>query len=611
MTHGTARYRRRRWVTNTPSVASAAITLATSLGLACLAFSLLSLGGPSSAYAGKGGVHGSNNAGGNGRGNGAGLGGGNGAGNAYGRDDPGGPSALDTMGGNAYGKSDLDSGADSFVPPGQEGRDSAEITEALEAATKIDSGLHLGTLKDLNAISESAADFLSTIDFPGKANPPGLTGEKPAHDPKGKAVGQRREESGGDANAGGAASKSRLLDAIKIAPNSYSPNEVLAINLTPAGATQTHSLGFSTASSSRLADGTEIIVLRAPRGMDALVALRELRLAVPAERFQLNRFYRPYFPAQRPEILRQRTRPARLGVASPCEDDHCYARSAIQWKAHLAACARGVPIGVIDTSVDMHHPAFSGQGITHMRFIPEGKQASSSWHGTGVLAILAGRPDSGTPGLVPKAAFFVASTFFAGDGGEPQTDTVSLIRALDWMDAAGPKLINMSFCGPRDEILRSRIAALSARGFVFVAAAGNGGPTGEPVYPAAYPEVISVTAVNRDLQVFQFATRGSYIDLAAPGVRIWTAIPEGREGYRSGTSFAAPFVTAVLATEPQQVLSMPKDGLLDHLKIIHLGDGSGRNSTFGRGLLQAPRICLPVKQDFAGERTPTRGRRQY
>ncbi len=43
------------------------------------------------------------------------------------------------------------------------------------------------------------------------------------------------------------------------------------------------------------------------------------------------------------------------------------------------------------------------------------------------------------------------------------------------------------------------------------------------------------------------ANRGDYIDVAAPGVRVWTALPNNKEGAQSGTSFAAPFVTAIVA----------------------------------------------------------------
>src|SRR5262249_58302580 len=88
---------------------------------------------------------------------------------------------------------------------------------------------------------------------------------------------------------------------------------------------------------------------------------------------------------------------------------------------------------------------------------------------------------------------------------------------------------------------------MSEGGVVFAAAAGNGGPFALPSSPAAYPEVIAVTAVDRNLVGYRHATRGPHIDLAAPGVDIWTALPDKREGPQTGTSFAVPYVTAAAA----------------------------------------------------------------
>ncbi|MEJ2117369.1 MAG: S8 family serine peptidase, partial [Alphaproteobacteria bacterium] len=282
--------------------------------------------------------------------------------------------------------------------------------------------------------------------------------------------------------------------------------------------------------------------------------------------------------------------------------DLCYAQKNILWKASFAECVRDARVGVIDTDVDLQHPTFKGQRISHVSFLPEGREASPDWHGTGILALLAGRPDSGTPGLIHGADFYVASIFFVGDNGNTQTDTVSLVQALDWMRAAKVKLINMSFSGPQDDLVRSRIAGLRKSGVVFIAAAGNNGPASAPVFPAAYPEVIAVTAVDKERQLFPLAVRGPHIDAAAPGVRIWTAVPKAREGYRSGTSFAVPFVTAVMALQSPKAWDAPKDTLLDKMKFVHLGSEKGRNSNFGRGLIQAPAKCSRPISSFARKR---------
>ena len=185
-------------------------------------------------------------------------------------------------------------------------------------------------------------------------------------------------------------------------------------------------------------------------------------------------------PAMKPAMKEDKealsTSPATIG-SNTCTGDHCYAHTAIQWKDNFSSCTRNVKIGVIDTGFDLHHPALKNQKIAPRSFLPAGKSAAAAWHGTGVLALLAGRRDSGTPGLAPDASYHAASIFYADEGGDPVTDTVSFLKALDWMSDSGVRLVNMSFTGPQDALVQKKIETLSARGLVFAAAAGNEGPT--------------------------------------------------------------------------------------------------------------------------------------
>jgi subtilisin family serine protease len=84
---------------------------------------------------------------------------------------------------------------------------------------------------------------------------------------------------------------------------------------------------------------------------------------------------------------------------------------------------------------------------------------------------------------------------------------------------------------------------------VMIAAAGNWGRDDKPAFPAAYKQVVAVTAVGSYHDIYQRANRGDYIDFAAPGVRMLTAAPGGGTAYQSGTSFATPFLTALIALE--------------------------------------------------------------
>jgi subtilisin family serine protease len=156
----------------------------------------------------------------------------------------------------------------------------------------------------------------------------------------------------------------------------------------------------------------------------------------------------------------------------------------------------------------------------------------------------------------------------------------------------------MSFTGPRDELLEAAIRAMAARGIIFVAAAGNEGPNASPSYPAAYPEVIAVTAIGTERTSYARANRGSYIDVAAPGVRIWTAKAGGGAGYESGTSFAAPYVAALVATlagqRPGDGGAATKSAVLQRLRYEDLG-APGPDRIYGRGLVLAPEACRAPK----------------
>ena len=145
-------------------------------------------------------------------------------------------------------------------------------------------------------------------------------------------------------------------------------------------------------------------------------------------------------------------------------------------------------IGVVDTAAETDHPTFQGRRIHTRDFVPGDRLPAPNWHGTGVLALLAGNPEGSTPGLVPDADFFAARTFFADENGAMATDTASVVQALDWMLENNVKIVNMSFAGPRDELVKDEIEKLSAKDVVLVAAAGNEGPLAERLIPRPPPK---------------------------------------------------------------------------------------------------------------------------
>lgn len=387
-------------------------------------------------------------------------------------------------------------------------------------------------------------------------------------------------------------------DRLPVSSRSYASREVLAYNLSRAAFVRAQALGFTTQDNfaAQGDDDGAVTRLITPSGMPATEALTILEGELPAEQFHLNRIYRIYHPAAHEKEL-QHTDDSE-GAATDgtsCQRDRCYPRKAILWRDQFARCASRLKIGIVDTDVDLEHGTFAGSEIYKKVFMPAGRQPADAAHGTAVLALLAGRPDSNTPGLITQATFHVASIFFIGDDGEIQADTVSLLQALDWLSSSDVQFVNMSFSGPADALVETRLQKLRARGMVFAAAAGNEGLAADPSYPAAYPQVIAVTAVDKSLQVYPSASRGNYIDVAAPGVNVWTALPNAKQGYLSGTSFAVPFMTAMLAIQRPDTLKLPKNELLGHVRTVDLATQK-HSHTYGRGLIQAPGDCPNATQ---------------
>jgi subtilisin family serine protease len=381
---------------------------------------------------------------------------------------------------------------------------------------------------------------------------------------------------------------------IPFAASAFAQGQVLAVDLDPEAIEHARTLGF--AAEPPVGSG-EVVRLTVPPGLDAVRGMQMLSQKFPGHQFELNKIYRIHRAQMRDQ--------EGTSVRSPppgqqCTHERCFAREAIGWKETLGVCARGLKIGIIDTVIDSGHPAFAGRKNIHTSdYVPVEKRTAPDWHGTGVLSLLAANPQAaGTPGLIPDAEFYAASVFFADDDGEMGADTVSILQALAWLKKAGVQIVNMSFAGPSDKLVADEIYRMAEAGVIFVAAAGNEGPTGAPSYPAAYPQVIAVTAVTKDLRNYRYANRGDHVDVAAPGVDIWAAVPSGREGYHSGTSFAAPFVTAVLAVEPRDALNQEKSALLDSLPVRDLGN-EGRDPIYGRGLLLAPDSCTPPSSEVA------------
>ena len=239
-------------------------------------------------------------------------------------------------------------------------------------------------------------------------------------------------------------------------------------------------------------------------------------------------------------------------------------------------------IGIIDSSVDQAHVAFSQSSITTRRFVDN--ETPPDFHGTAIASIIASN-DPSALGLAPRAELFAAEVFDQTAEQGEFASTVSLIKALNWLVTQQVSVVNISLAGPPNRLLETALARVRERGVLAIAAAGNGGPMAQPMYPAAYPQVVAVTATDERGRAFRLANRGEYVDIAAPGVNIRHAQAGGGYAASSGTSYAVPFVT-VAAARLMQSNSEPS-AMLDALYAGTLDIGApGRDQIYGYGQLQ-------------------------
>ncbi|HSF65015.1 MAG TPA: S8 family serine peptidase, partial [Paracoccaceae bacterium] len=315
--------------------------------------------------------------------------------------------------------------------------------------------------------------------------------------------------------------------------------------------------------------GGRTLRLGLPPGRSLEAARAELAALVPGGTADANHLYRP------DDFL--------------CPDGDCAAHEAIGWSGWPSALSP--KIGMIDTGVNADHDALRGARLTVVQEPLGGRDPAGRQHGTAVASLLVGQVGSRAPGLLPYAELIAVEAFFT-DSGTAASDAYTLAAAVDRLIAEGVSVINLSFSGPPNAVLEDVTRRAAAAGVGLVAAAGNGGAQAGPAYPAAWPHVIAVTAVDKRNRAYRLANRGPYVALAAPGVGVWAAASISGGRPMTGTSFAVPFVTAALAVERLRMGDKPVQATIDRLLACaqDLGE-AGRDPVYGAGLLTAPGQC--------------------
>jgi Subtilase family len=248
-------------------------------------------------------------------------------------------------------------------------------------------------------------------------------------------------------------------------------------------------------------------------------------------------------------------------------------------EAHVLSRGANVRIAVIDSGIDARHPELAGSIAE--TFDALGSKEGAHAHGTGIAGAIVAHAQ--LMGAAPAAKLLAIRAFGQSPNGA-ESNSFVILKALDYAAAHGAQIINMSFAGPKDALIERGIAATATRGIAMIAAAGNAGAKSPPLFPAANPNVIAVSATDAEDRLFAASNRGSYIALAAPGVDIFLPAPDDKYQMTSGTSFSAAFVSGVAALILARNPALRSEELRAILmKTAHDLGSPGRDDLFGAG----------------------------
>ena len=312
--------------------------------------------------------------------------------------------------------------------------------------------------------------------------------------------------------------------------------------------------------------------LQLPIGSDPRVAARELA-ANPAVVYA------------QPNYLRQMLRTPN----DPAVEQQWALRNIQAYAAWDVTTGGEVTIAVVDTGVSATHPDLGGKVLPGYNAISDSGDANDdNGHGTAVSGLIAAQSDNGVgvAGMCWGCRILPVKVLNAYGSGSDD----NVARGIRWAVDQGVRVINLSLGGDNDApVLRDAVAYAVARNVLIVAASGNSQQQGNPIsYPAAYPGVLGVGATDNSDAVTGFSNTGDYVDLAAPGVGLWTTIPDGQYGPPNGTSFSSPYVAGVAGL----ILSLRGDlGYSDIACILESSaddkGAAGKDYAYGWGRLNA------------------------
>ena len=397
------------------------------------------------------------------------------------------------------------------------------------------------------------------------------------YDKKGNVIGVESKSTKTDDKSGEASNKNRTqskTNSFDDGPSTFNPDteyeqgEVVVVDPPSGFADKVRANGFYVIERTTMQNlGIEVIRLSTPRGMDVKEAIGLLAKQFPGVTIDVN---------------------TRFDPSSGRSDAN--ARIMGGWNGLPADCGKGLVIGMIDSGIDLTHPALQGRKIEYKEFFKPGRRPAPPDHGTGVAAILVGRADWG--GLIPGAKLYAANMFELNEEGKKVGSAIGLIKSMDWLASKKVDAVNMSVAGGDNKVVRKAMNIAKKQNLLLIAAVGNWGRSDKPAYPAAYKEVVAVTALKGGELIYRHANTGKYVDFAAPGVGLWVATPGGGGKIQSGTSYATPFITAIAAVLRKSGRAANATDLKLLLKKVTKDLGKlGKDDIFGAGAVRAKPSC--------------------
>lgn len=255
---------------------------------------------------------------------------------------------------------------------------------------------------------------------------------------------------------------------------------------------------------------------------------------------------------------------------------------------------RQITVAVIDTGVDGNHPDLAAQMVPGRNVLANSSDtADSTGHGTAVSGVIGaiGNNSVGVAGV--NWSVGIMPVRICNSPCDSVLDS-TLTAAIMWAADNGADVINLSVGGwPYSNTLQNAVNYAWSRGVTIIAAACNFGSS-SPCYPAALDNVIAVSATDQNDNLASFSNYGSWIDVAAPGVGVFTTNSGGGYGGWNGTSFSSPNVAGLAALILGVNAALSNADVVGIIKNNADDLGSGFDELYGWGRINASRAVNAV-----------------